>query len=109
MAMRMLCWHRLFRNLEKKKLNMNPNATLRAIVTIATALSAQQILQSQTLHYDVSYLNGGYTYNINGSAVDPNSGARIRSAETGRLTADGAGNVSGVDTVIVAEAAIRRT
>jgi hypothetical protein len=66
-------------------------------------------LLSQTVQYDVSYLNGGYAYSISGSVMDPISGSTTRIAEAGRLTADGAGNLSGVDTVIIAGATTRRT
>src|SRR5215472_12597749 len=95
-------------SLEENSFNMHSNATLGAIAAMGFGLSAQAILRGQTMQYDVSYLNGGYTYSINGSAVDPNCGATTRIVEAGRLTADGAGNISGVDTVIVAAAAIRR-
>jgi hypothetical protein len=78
-------------------------------MAIATICGARQLLHGQTMHYDVSYLNGGYAYSINGSAVDPISGANTRIAEAGRLTADGLGNVSGIDTVIVAGSTTRRT
>jgi hypothetical protein len=88
---------------------MHSDETLRVIVAMAAALSAQQILRGQTMQYDVSLLNGGYAYSISGSAMDPISGSTTRIAEAGRLTADGAGNVSGVDTVVVAGSTTRRT
>ena len=88
---------------------MQPNSVLRTIMAIAVTLSARQGLQGQTSFYDASYLNGGYVYAINGSAIDPIDGSPTRIAEAGRLTADGAGNVSGVDTVIVAGSTTRRT
>jgi hypothetical protein len=100
---------RLFKKLEDNSFNMHSNSTVRAIVAVGTALSAQQILHGQTMQYDVSYLNGGYAYSISGSAMDPISGSTTRIAEAGRLAADGAGNVSGADTVIVAGSATRRT
>jgi len=88
---------------------MHSNSTLRAIVAMGTALGGHQLLHSQTMQYNVSNLVGGYAYSISGSAMDPISGSITRIAEAGRLTADGAGNVSGVDTVIVAGSATRRT
>jgi hypothetical protein len=88
---------------------MYSNSILRTLVGIVTVFGAHQTLYGQAVHYDVSYLNGGYAYSITGSATDPISGSTTRIAEAGRLTADGAGNVSGVDTVIVAGAATRRT
>src|SRR5215472_1494241 len=74
---------------------MHSNSTLRAMATMATALSAQEIVLSQTVQYDVSYLNGGYAYSISGSAMDPITGSTTRIAEAGRLAADGAGGVAG--------------
>jgi hypothetical protein len=87
---------------------MYSNSILRTIVGIVTVCGVQQALHGQAMHYDVSYLNGGYAYSINGSATDPISGSTTRIAEAGRLAADGAGNVSGVDTVVVAGSATRR-
>jgi hypothetical protein len=82
---------------------------LRTIGTMTAIIATEAVLCDQTMQYDVSSLSGGYAYGINGSATDPISGLITRIAEAGLLTADGAGNVNGVDTVIVAGSTIRRT
>lgn len=87
---------------------MQPNSMLRAIAAVA-AIAIVRPVHCQVLQYDVSSLNGGYAYNLNGSATDPISGSLTRVAEVGLLTADGAGNVSGTDSVMVAGSLIRRT
>jgi hypothetical protein len=90
-------------------LNIHSNSTLRAMMAMAVALGAQHILHAQPVQYDVSSVNGAYIYSINGSALDPISGSTTRIVEAGRLTADGAGNLSGADTVIVDGSVTRRT
>jgi hypothetical protein len=79
-----------------------------AIVITAVSIGANTIAHSQAMQYDVTSLNGGYAYSISGSATDPGNGWLTRIAEAGRLTADGAGNINGVDTVIIAGSLIRR-
>lgn len=85
------------------------NATKRKILAITAMAGAHVTLLGQAMQYDVSSIIGGYAYNINGSAADPISGELTRIAEAGRLTADGAGNVNGTDSVMVAGSLIRRT
>jgi hypothetical protein len=67
------------------------------------------IMSAQTSAYDVTSFNGSYAYSLSGSAADPDTGLKTPIAEAGRLTADGAGNVSGSDTVIVNGSLVRRT
>jgi len=76
---------------------------------LMAVLSSQRIMTAQTSAYDVTSFNGSYAYNLSGCAFDSLSGRNTRIAEAGRLTADGAGNVSGADTVIVDGGLVRRT
>lgn len=82
---------------------------LRVLTAIAGFWAGQALACGEPSHYDVSCLTGGYAYTISGSAVDPLSGSTTQIAEAGRLTADGAGNLTGIDTVAVAGSTIRRT
>jgi hypothetical protein len=82
-------------------------AAPRTILAMTAMASAH--LLGQATDYDVSSINGGYAYNIGGSATDPISGDLTRVAEAGRLTANGAGNMNGTDSVMVAGSLIRRT
>jgi hypothetical protein len=88
---------------------MHSGSILRNITAMAAALVTHPAVHGQTIQYDLSYLNGGYAYTITGSATDPISGDLTRIAEVGRMTADGAGNVNGIDTVIIAGSLVRRT
>src|SRR5262249_23977164 len=83
--------------------------TPRKLFAAAVMIAGCAIAHGQAMPYDVSSVSGGYTYTVNGSATDPNNGSLTRIAEAGRLTADGAGNMTGVDTVIIAGSVVRRT
>lgn len=84
--------------------------SLTRIQTVLLAVGASQLsLPAQTPQYDSSSLSGGYSYLISGSAVDPIFGALTRIAEAGLMTADGAGNLNGSDTVMVDGSLTRRT
>jgi hypothetical protein len=66
-------------------------------------------LIAQTQTYSASNFNGIYAYTISGSAVDPITGVSTFIAECGRLSADGAGHVSGNDTVMISGDLVRRS
>jgi len=76
---------------------------------VLAAIALAAVAYAQPLQYDVTFLNGSYAYRISGIAIDPIYGSSTAIAEAGRLTADGAGNVNGADTVIVAGSLVRRT
>jgi hypothetical protein len=85
-------------------------STLHTAATIFTTVLASCSLGiAQTSNYDATSLNGSYAYTISGSAIDPYTGRSTEIAETGRLTADGAGNVSGSSTVVISGSLVRRT
>jgi hypothetical protein len=93
--------------------NQNPMQH-RSILNTATAflmaiLGSQHIMNAQTSAYDVTSFNGSYAYGLSGCAFDSYSGRNTHIAEAGRLTADGASNVSGADTVIIDGGLVRRT
>jgi hypothetical protein len=50
-----------------------------------------------------------YSYNISGYAYDSNTGANDLIVEAGQFSADGAGSVSGSDTVMISGGLVRRT
>ena len=72
------------------------------------ALTGTMRTQAQTQVYDVSSMNGGYEFNLTGSAFEPD-GTRDLITEVGLLTADGHGGLSGSATLSLNGDIIRRT
>jgi hypothetical protein len=66
-------------------------------------------LFAQPPTYSASSFNGVYAYTVSGSAADPITGVTTFIAEAGRLSADGAGHVSGNDTVMISGDLVRRS
>jgi hypothetical protein len=75
----------------------------------ALALGLAGSIWAQAPAYDATSLNGTYSYSISGYAYDPNTRANDQIVEAGQFTADGAGNVSGSDTVMISGGLVRRT
>jgi hypothetical protein len=88
---------------------MKVNYSLKlAAVTLALSASPRVGVSQTTQTYGATSLNGGYVFHLSGAAADP-QGRPTAILELGLLTADGAGNLSGNETLSLDGSIIPRT